>query len=67
MKINNFLALKKNCDDILLNTVNDITISNNALNIIKGHPFHVRIYKKSFLKILLNLTLYFLKNFIYFF
>jgi len=67
MKINNFLALKKNCDDILLNTVNDITISNNALNIIKGHPFHVRIYKKSFLKILLNLTLYFLKNFIYLF
>lgn len=67
MKISDFLILKKNCDNILLKNINDITISNNALNIIKGHPHHVRNYKKSFLKVLLDLILYILKNFIYFF
>ena len=67
MKISNFFILKKNCDNILLNNINDITISNNALNIIKGHPYHVRTYKKSFFRIFLDLITYLLKNFIYFF
>ena len=67
MKISDFLILKKNCDNILLKNINDITISNNALNIIKGHPHHIRNYRKNFLRILLDLILYILKNFIYFF
>ena len=48
MKISDFLILKKNCDNILLKNINDITISNNALNIIKGHPHHIRNYRKNF-------------------
>jgi hypothetical protein len=67
MRANEFKILKKNCDNILLNNLNNITISNNSLNIIKGHPFHVKIYKKNFLKKASNLVLYILKNIIYFF
>ena len=67
MKVIDFLILKKNCDNIILKNINDITISNNALNIIKGHPHHVSAYKKSFFKISLDLILYIFKNFIYFF
>lgn len=67
MRANDFKILKKNCDNILLNNLNNITISNNSLNIIKGHPFHVAIYKKNFLKKTSNLVLYILKNIIYFF
>jgi hypothetical protein len=67
MRANDFKILKKNCDNILLNNLNNITISNNSLNIIKGHPFHVTIYKKNFLKKTSNLVLYILKNIIYFF
>ena len=53
MRVNDFIILKKNCDNILLNDLNHITISNNSLNIIKGHPFHVLTFKKNFLKKLL--------------
>ena len=66
MKVSDFLILKKNCDNILLKNINDITISNNVLNIIKGHPHHVRAYKKSFFKISLDL-IYFKKLYIFFF
>ena len=38
MRVNDFKILKKNCDNILLNYLNTVTISNNSLNIIKGHP-----------------------------
>ncbi len=67
MRVNDFKILKKNCDNILLNYLNTVTISNNSLNIIKGHPFHIEIYKKNFLKKIYNLILYILKNIIYFF
>ena len=67
MKISDFLILKKNCDNILLKNINDITISNNALNIIKGHPHHIRNYRKNFLRISLDLILYILKTLSIFF
>ncbi len=67
MRENDFIILKKNCDNILLNDLNHITISNNSLNIIKGHPFHVSTFKKNFLKKAIDFASYVLKNIIYFF
>ena len=67
MRENDFIILKKNCDNILLNDLNHITISNNSLNIIKGHPFHVSTFKKNFLKKAIDFASYVLKNVIYFF
>ena len=59
MKISDFLILKKNCKYFIKN-INDITISNNALNIIKDTLIMLEIIKK-FLKVLLDLILYILK------
>ena len=33
-----FSNIRKICDSILLKNLNEITISNNSLNVIKGHP-----------------------------
>ncbi len=52
-----FNLIKKKCDSILKNTQNHFFVANNSLNIIKGHPYHLSIFKLSYLIILKKLLL----------
>ena len=42
-----FNLIKKKCDKIIRNTDNVYLVSNNSLNIIKGHPFHLSLFSGS--------------------
>ena len=59
---NNFESLKRNCDSILIKNLSIFTISNNVLNLIKGHPFHLKPYNQNPGKIFYNFFFYLFKN-----
>ena len=59
--IKKFNTIKKNCDSIIKNTQNHFLIANNSINIIKGHPYHIKLFEFSFLKYLNFFFLYFFK------
>ena len=58
---NNFESLKRNCDSILIKNLSIFTISNNVLNLIKGHPFHLKPYNQNPGKIFYNFFFIYLK------
>jgi hypothetical protein len=63
----NFNLLKKKIDQILFSRkINKFVISNGALNLVKGHPFYLKVFfaNENFLK---KLFLYLIKNFIFIF
>mgnify|MGYP001162828819 CR=1 FL=1 len=62
-----FFILKKVCDKILSEKLDLFIISNNSLNLIKGHPFHLSTYNWKTSKKLFKLFYYLIRNFIYLF
>ena len=63
----NFNLLKKKIDQILFSRkINKFVISNGTLNLVKGHPFYLKVFfaNENFLK---KLFLYLIKNFIFIF
>ena len=62
-----FSNIRKICDSILLKNLNEITISNNSLNVIKGHPFHLKLYNEKKTKKFFNVLIYIFKNLVYLF
>ena len=63
--IKNFKNICKVCDHILRKKLNEITIANNSLNLIKGHPVYLELYNEKKLKRFLNLLLNLCKNFVH--
>ena len=50
-----FIFIKKSCDKLINKTENIYLIANNCLNIIKGHPYHIRLFSKN---IIYNLKIF---------
>jgi hypothetical protein len=46
--IKKFNIIKKNCDSIIKKTQNHFLVANNSINIIKGHPYHIKLFEFSF-------------------
>lgn len=62
--ISQFNIIKKKCDRILGKNPNIYFISNNILNVIKGHPYHLKDFKKPLLSIFFSFILNLLKFFL---
>lgn len=60
-----FDNIRKICDYILHKNLNEITIANNSLNLIKGHPSYLELYNEKKSKRILNLLLNLFKNFVH--
>ena len=44
LTLKKFNLIKKKCDKLIKITDNLYLVSNNSLNIIKGHPFHLKLF-----------------------
>ena len=53
--------LKKECDKILGTKPNIYFLANNSLNVIKGHPYHLKIFTNSIISCFKNLISNFVK------
>ena len=58
---NQYQNIKKKCDKVLGFNPNIYLISNNSLNIIKAHPYHLRNYEFSILQNCIKLLINFIK------
>ena len=58
---NQYQNIKKKCDKVLGFNPNIYLISNNSLNIIKAHPYHLRNHEFSILQNCIKLLINFIK------
>ena len=61
LNLTRYNFLKKECDKILGTKPNIYFLANNSLNVIKGHPYHLKIFTNSIISCFKNLTSNFVK------